>query len=421
LSSLAPIESARARKVLDSRGRLTIEVEVETALGGIGRFSAPSGASVGAHEAAAFPRGGVEEALKLFREEVAPKLIGMDSSDQRGVDEALRELDGTPNFERLGGSMAIACSIAVAKAASHSFGLPLYRWLGGAMANRIPAPLGNVLGGGKHAAVRTLDIQEVLVFPLDASSALEAVMANAEVHRRLPSRIAKVDPSFAGGRTDEGAWTARLSGRQALALVKEVCEEVSDELGCRMGLGIDLAASSLWDDKAKVYRYEGEGAVRSMEEQLSFVESLLEEFNLLYVEDPFHEEDFESFAQLTRRVAPRMVCGDDLFTTNVERLRRGVESGAANAVIIKPNQVGTLTDTFEAAALARSKGYTLVASHRSGETEDEALPHIAIALSAQLIKTGVVGGERTAKLNELVRIEEEAPSSRVATFTFQPP
>lgn len=407
------IEVARARKVFDSRGRPTIEVYVETSLGGAGRYSAPSGASVGAHEAPAFPKG-VDEALRVFREEVAPRLIGMDASDQRGVDRALKEIDGTQNFVNVGASLAIACSIAVAKAAASSFGLPLYRWLGGAMAYRIPTPLGNVLGGGKHAPAKSQDIQEVLVFPLNASTITEAVMMNAEVHRRLPGQVAKVDPSFAGGKNDEGAWVARLSGRQALEVVRRVCDEVADEFGCRMGLGVDLAASSLWDREAKVYRYEAEGIVRTSEEQLHFVKQLVDDFDLLYIEDPFHEDDFDSFALLTKELSPRIVCGDDLFVTNLERLRRGIERGAANAIIIKPNQVGTLTDAFETAALARSKGYTLVPSHRSGETEDEALAHIAVALSAPLIKTGVVSGERTAKLNELIRISEEAGLSYAA-------
>lgn len=417
MGELITIEVARARKVLDSRGNPTIEVYIETSLGGAGRYSSPSGASVGAYEAPAFPRG-VDGALETFREEVAPRLVGMDACDQRGVDEVLKEIDGTPNFARVGASLAIACSVAVAKAAASSLGLPLYRWLGGAMTYRIPAPLGNVLGGGKHAAVRSLDIQEILVFPMNASSIVEAVMANAEVHRRLPSRLAKEDPSFAGGRNDEGAWVARLSGRRALEVVKETCDEVADELNCRMGLGVDLAASSLWDRESKVYKYEVEGVVRTSEEQLSFVESLVDDFGLAYIEDPFHEDDFDLFATLTKEISPRIVCGDDLFVTNVNRLRRGIERGAANAIIIKPNQVGTLTDAFETAALARSRGYVLVASHRSGETEDEALAHIAVALSAPLIKTGVVGGERTAKLNELIRISEEMATGYVASFAL---
>ncbi|MCX8204109.1 MAG: hypothetical protein N3H31_00350 [Candidatus Nezhaarchaeota archaeon] len=417
MRGLVAIEVAHARKVFDSRGRSTIEVYIETSLGGIGRYSAPSGASVGAYEAPAFPRG-VDEALRLFKEDVAPRLIGMDAADQRGVDEALKEIDGTHNFSKIGGSLAIACSVAVAKAAASSFGLSLYRWLGGAMACRIPAPLGNVLGGGRHAPVRSLDIQEILVFPLNAPSITEAIAVNAEVHRRLPGRVAKVDPSFTGGRNDEGAWVARLNGRQALELVREICDEVADELNYRVGLGIDLAASSLWDRETMVYKYEGEGVVRTSEEQFSFVRGLIDDFDLLYVEDPFHEDDFDLFAQLTKEVSPRIVCGDDLFATNVSRLRRGIEEGAANATIIKPNQAGTLTDTFEAAALARSKGYSLVVSHRSGETEDEALAHIAVALSAPLIKAGVVGGERTTKLNELIRISEEMGSSYMTTFTF---
>lgn len=415
MDGLAVIEAARARKVFDSRGSLTIEVELETT-GGYGRYSAPAGASVGVHEAVAFPRGGVDEALRLFEELVAPKLVGMDASDQKGVDEALKEVDGTPNFSRIGGSMAIACSIAAAKAAASSLGLPLYRWLGGALATTIPAPLGNVLGGGKHAAAKALDIQEILVFPLNAPSAHVALRVNAEVHRRLPKRIAKLDPTFSGGKTDEGAWVAKLSAEQALGIVREVCDEVGDELGCKVGLGIDVAASSLWDESSKVYRYAGEGVDRTPDEQLAFIEGLVKDFRLLYVEDPFHEEDYDSFAKLTKLVKPCLVCGDDLFTTNVERLRRGVELKAANAIIIKPNQVGTLTDAFNTVSLAKSNGFTIVVSHRSGETEDEALAHIAVGFSAPLIKTGVVGGERIAKLNELIRIEEGLPSASMSTL-----
>ncbi|RLF16637.1 MAG: phosphopyruvate hydratase [Thermoprotei archaeon] len=415
MEALAVIEAARARKVFDSRGSPTIEIEIETATG-VGRCSAPAGASRGVHEAVAFPSGGVDEAIKLFEEEVAPKLVGLDAADQKSIDETLKEIDGTPNFSRIGGSTAIASSIAAAKAAASSLGLPLYRWIGGAMANSLPIPLGNVLGGGKHAAAKALDIQEILVFPLNARSVKEAIAINAEIHRRLPKRIAEVDDTFAGGKTDEGAWVARLNAVQALKIVREVCDEVGDEYGCKVGLGIDMAASSLWAPSKNLYVYAGEGVERTPEEHLDFVLGLIEDYNLLYVEDPLHEEDFEGFAELTRKVKNCLICGDDLFTTNPSRLRRGVEMSAARAIIIKPNQIGTLSASYETASLARSSGMVIVVSHRSGETEDEALAHIAVGFSAHLIKTGVVGGERIAKLNELIRIEEELPSATMSTL-----
>lgn len=401
--------------MLDSRGCWTVEVKVET-VGSYGRYSAPSGASVGIHEVPAFPRGGIDEALKLVKELIEPKLVGMDASDQRGIDHLLKEIDGTSNFSKIGGSIAIACSIASAKAAASSLSMPLYAWLGGVMATRMPIPLGNVLGGGRHVAVRTLDLQELLVFPLDAPSISLALKINVEVHRRLPKHIAKYDPTFSGGRNDEGAWVARLDVREALSLVREVCDKVEGELGHKVGLGLDVASSQLWDASKNLYCYVSEGVKRTPEEQLTFIQSLIKDFNILYVEDPFQEDDFENFSKLTKLVKPCLVCGDDLFATNIERLKKGLRFRAANAIIIKPNQVGTLTDVFETISLARSEGLKTIASHRSGETEDEALAHIAVGFSTEFIKTGVVGGERIAKLNELIRIEEEASSTSMMQF-----
>ena len=275
------------------------------------------------------------------------------------------------------------------------------------MASLLPYPLGNVLGGGKHSKGLGPDIQEILVIPLGAETIYEAIKANIEVHRRLPKVIRKFDPYFAGGRNDEGAWTACLSNEKALEAVYEVCKEVSRELGIEIRMGIDVAASSLWDDRKGKYVYVRDGVERSPREQLDYITSLIEKYELVYVEDPFHEEDFTSFAELTARVGNRcLVVGDDLFVTNSDRLRRGIELKAGNGIIIKPNQVGTITRAYETITLAIEHHYVPVMSHRSGETETEVIAHLAVAFRCPIIKTGTVGGERLVKLNELIRISE---------------
>jgi len=400
------IVDAWARKIFNSRGEETIEVEIYTGTG-YGRASAPSGASVGAHEVVAFPEGGIDAALEAFENIVAPEIIGMDADDQEGVDRKLWELDGTGNFSRIGGATATATSFAVAKAAAATHGIPLFQHLGGAMACLLPYPLGNVLGGGKHSKGLGPDIQEILVIPLGADSMYEAVRANIVVHSRLPKVIRKYDPYFAGGRNDEGAWTSCLSNDKALEAVYEVCREVSRELGIEIRMGIDVAASSLWNPEKGKYIYIRDKVERSPREQLEYITSLVEKYDLVYVEDPFHEEDFNSFAELRDRVGDRcIVTGDDLFVTNSERLKRGIEVRAANGIIIKPNQVGTITRAYETITLAKEHGYIPIMSHRSGETESEVIAHLAVAFGCPIIKTGTVGGERIVKLNELIRVAE---------------
>ncbi len=400
------IEDVWARKVFNSRGEITIEVEVYTAAG-FGRAAAPSGASTGKHEVPAFPEGGPDAALEAFENLVAEALIGMDADEQEAIDKKLEEVDGTGNFSRIGGALAIATSLAVAKAAASTHGIPLFQHVGGVFATKLPFPLGNVLGGGKHSRGLGPSIQEILVLPVGADNVFDAIRANIEVHRRLPKEIAKNDPSFAGGKNDEGAWTAALPSEKAVEIVYNVAKAVSKELGIEVRVGIDVAASSLWDEEKKVYRYVREGVTRDTKQQLEFIKSLVEKYELIYVEDPFHEEDFDSFAELTDVVGDRcLIVGDDLFVTNAERLRKGIELGAGNGIIIKPNQVGTLTRTAETIELAKAYGYVPIVSHRSGETEDNALAHLAVGWGAPIIKTGTVGGERMAKLNELVRIEE---------------
>ena len=399
------IEDVKARKILNSRGEATIEVEITTT-DGFGVASAPSGASKGKAEAVAFPPGGVDEAVKKVEELIAPELIGLNADEQEEIDNLLRELDGTENFANIGGNTAYAVSLAIADAAANSYNMPLFQYLGGYLACNLPYPLGNVLGGGKHALGKVPDIQEFLILPVGAPSFIAAAEANVKIHRRLRDLLIKVDPYFTGGKGDEGAWAPNISNEKALEVVSKACEEVSNEVGFECRVGLDVASSSLWDPDKQCYVYESEGVKRDAGEQLEYILDLIERYRLIYVEDPFHEEDFESFSELTSKVDGCLICGDDLFVTNVKRLSIGIERKAGNAIIIKMNQVGTLTDTWNTTKLAKESGYVPIVSHRSGETPAFHIAHLAVGFSCPIIKTGVVGGERIAKINELIYIEE---------------
>lgn len=399
------IEDVKARKILNSRGEATIEVEITTS-DGFGIASAPSGASKGKAEAIAYPPGGVEEAIKKVEELIAPELIGMSADEQEEIDNLLHELDGTKNFMNIGGNTAYAVSLAVADAAANSYNMPLFQYLGGYLACHLPYPLGNVLGGGKHALGKVPDIQEFLVLPVGAPTFMAAAEANVKVHRRLKELLIKIDPYFTGGRGDEGAWAPNISNEKALEVVLKACEEISNEVGFECRVGLDVASSSLWDPEKKRYVYASEGVKRDSGEQLEYILDLIKRYKLIYVEDPFHEDDFESFSELTSKVKGCLICGDDLFVTNEERLSIGISKGAGNAIIIKVNQIGTLTDAWKTVRLAKENGYVPIVSHRSGETTAFHIAHLAVGFGCPIIKTGVVGGERVAKINELIYIEE---------------
>lgn len=412
------IEDVRVRKILDSRGNPTVEVDVIT-WNGFGRAAAPSGASTGSREVAAFPSGGVDEIITEVEDIISSELIGMDAVDLQDIDLVLKEIDGTENLSSLGGNTVVAVSMATAKAAASSYNMPLYRFLGGNLATAIPYPLGNMINGGAHAGKNAPDIQEFLVVPVGAEDITEAVFANAAVHKRIRDLIQKKDPSFAGGKGDEGGWVPSLSNGDALEIQTTACEEVTDELGVEVRPSLDLAASEFWDPEIEKYVYRQENVQKDTGEQIEFVKEIIETYDMYYVEDPLHEGDLEGFAELTSLVGDRcMICGDDIFVTNREILREGIEMGAANAIIIKPNQIGTLTDTYLTVKLALENRYTPVVSHRSGETTDDTIAHLAVAFGAPLIKTGAIGGERIAKLNELIRIQEEIPYSRMADLPF---
>ncbi|HQD24044.1 MAG TPA: phosphopyruvate hydratase [Methanoculleus sp.] len=393
---MTTIEEITLRTILDSRGNETVEADIYTSRG-FGRAAAPSGASTGTYEAKVRPP---REAIENAREHLIPSLIGEDACDQITFDALLREIDGTPYFSSIGANVAVALSLACAKAAASSLDLEVFRYLGGAFASETPLPLGNIIGGGAHAPNAT-SIQEFLVVATGASGATEAVFVNAAVHKAV-KKILQAQGKLSG-KGDEGAWAPAITDAEAFEILGEAIGAVSDEMNVEIRMGIDMAATELWDGEH--YRYRD--AVRNRDDQIAYAADLVDRYNLVYVEDPFFEEDFEAFASLTEEVGDRcLVCGDDLFVTNVERIIQGIETGAANCVLIKPNQIGTLTDTFEAIRLADENGLETVMSHRSGETTDATIAHLGTAFGCIFLKTGVVGGERIAKLNELIRIEE---------------
>ncbi|MHC3438076.1 phosphopyruvate hydratase [Natrialbaceae archaeon A-gly3] len=397
------ITDVRLRRVLDSRGNPTVEADVLTESGGFGRAAAPSGASTGEYEAVERPP---SEAIAAAREHAVPRLVGEAyAGNQREVDATLHAADGTDDFSKIGANSAVAISMAAAKAGADVLGAPLFQHLGGTFrGENFPIPLGNVVGGGEHAADAT-DIQEFLVAPVGAPSVADAVFANAAVHGEISDILEERDvPS---GKGDEGAWAPSIDDAEAFEIVEEAVETVEAEVGFEIGFGLDVAAAEMYDAEEGVYEYSDR--TRDTDEQIEYIAELVTEYDLVYVEDPLDENDYEAFADLTEEVGEQtLICGDDLFVTNTDRLADGIEVGAANSILIKPNQIGTLTDAFDAIELATENGYDSVVSHRSGETEDTTIAHLAVATDAPFIKTGAVGGERTAKLNELIRIADDA-------------
>ncbi len=399
------IEDIIARKVFNNRGEETVEVDVITT-SGFGRVAAPAGKSRGKAEVVYYPQGGVEQAVKKVEELITPEIVGLGADCQEEIDKTLHDIDGSKDFRAIGGNTAFAISLANAEAAANSSGLLLFQYLGGHVAHELPYPLGNTISGGQHTQGKSPDLQEFLVLSHGAESFLEAATANILVHRKVGETLVKKDKLFGEGKSDEGAWVANVGNMEALEVLAEACEEVGAETGFECGVGIDVASSSMWNGKNRTYNYQREKKTRDSGEQLEFILELIGKYHLVYVEDAFHEEDFASFAELTKKSKNCLICGDDLFTTNSERLSRGIKMHAANAVIIKVNQVGTLTDAWETIEMAKRNGYVPVMSHRSGDTCDWHIAHLALAFKCPIIKTGVVEGSRIAKINELIRIEE---------------
>ena len=408
---MSAIARVHARQLLDSRGNPALEVDIRLDSGALGRAAVPSGASTGEHEAvelrdgdaAAYLGKGVLTAVANVNDEIAAALAGFDAADQRGLDERLIEVDGTPNKSRLGANAILGCSLAAAKAAAADAGLPLYRWIGGPESRTLPVPMMNVINGGAHAQNR-LDLQEFMVVPFGASTFSEALRIGTEVFHRLKAVLH--ERGFATGVGDEGGFAPDLaSTEEAIAAVLEAAERAGHrEL---VGIALDPAASEVFHDGS--YVLSGEGRTLDPAAMVDFYAGLAERFPILSIEDGLDENAWGDWKGLTELLGDRIqLVGDDLFVTNVEFLRRGIAEGVANAILVKVNQIGTLTESLDVIELARSAGYATVISHRSGETEDTTIADLAVAVNAGQIKTGAPSRtDRVAKYNQLLRIEEE--------------
>ncbi|MDL0421367.1 phosphopyruvate hydratase [Caldifermentibacillus hisashii] len=404
-----------AREVLDSRGNPTVEVEVLTESGAFGRALVPSGASTGEYEAVELRDGdksrylgkGVLKAVENVNDIIAPEIIGFNVMDQVAIDKAMIELDGTPNKGKLGANAILGVSLAVARAASDFLGIELYQYLGGFNAKQLPVPMMNILNGGKHAD-STVDIQEFMVMPVGAPNFREALRMGAEVFHSLRSVLKAKGYNTAVG--DEGGFAPSLkTNEEALSTIVEAIEKAGYKPGEEVMLAMDVASSELFNKEDGKYHFPGEGVVRTSEEMVAFYEDLCNKYPIVSIEDGLDENDWEGFKLLTERLGKKVqLVGDDLFVTNTEKLARGIEQGIANSILIKVNQIGTLTETFDAIEMAKRAGYTAVVSHRSGETEDTTIADIAVATNAGQIKTGAPSRtDRVAKYNQLLRIEDQ--------------
>lgn len=415
---MAIIDAVGAREILDSRGNPTVEVEVALDDGTIARAAVPSGASTGAFEAVERRDGdktrylgkGVEQAVDAVLDEINPKLVGYEASEQRIVDGVMLELDGTSSKSKLGANAILGVSLAVAKAAAESAGLPLFRYVGGPNAHVLPVPMMNILNGGSHAD-SNVDIQEFMIAPIGAESFREALRWGAEVYHSLKGVLKA--KGLATGLGDEGGFAPNLeSNRAALDLILEAIEKAGYQPGTQIALALDVAASEFHQDDGT---YGFEGGSKTAAEMVDYYADLVDSYPLVSIEDPLNEEDWTGWKTMTDRLGDRVqIVGDDLFVTNPERLQRGIDARTANALLVKVNQIGSLTETLDAVDLAHRNGYRCMMSHRSGETEDVTIADLAVATNCGQIKTGAPArSERVAKYNQLLRIEEELDDAAV--------
>ena len=411
---MSVIELVYAREVLDSRGNPTVEVEVVLESGSVGRAIVPSGASTGAFEAVELRDGdkgrylgkGVEKAVANVNEIIAPELEGMDAFDQPAIDTLMIELDGTHNKGKLGANAILGVSMAVARAAAEELGLPLFQYIGGVNAKQLPVPMMNILNGGEHAD-NSVDVQEFMILPVGAKSFKEGLRMGAEVFHSLKKVLS--ERGLACGVGDEGGFAPNLgSNREALELIVEAIEKAGYKPGDDVKLGLDVAATEMYDKETKLYDLKHEGKKLTAEQMVDLYEEWVNNFPIVTIEDGLDEEDWDGWKILTDRLGKKVqLVGDDLFVTNTERLERGIEAGVANSILIKVNQIGTITETLDAIEMAKRAGYTAVISHRSGETEDTTIADLAVAVNAGQIKTGAPSRtDRVAKYNQLLRIEE---------------
>ena len=408
------IINVHAREILDSRGNPTVEVEVLAGENIYGRASVPSGASTGQFEAVELRDGedryrglGVTRAVDNVNTKIAPELIGVNVFEQTEIDSIMLKLDGTANKSNLGANATLGVSMAAARAAANALNIPLYRYLGGASAMKMPVPMMNILNGGKHAD-NTVDFQEFMIMPVGACCFKEGLRMCAEIYHTLKKILKEENLNTAVG--DEGGFAPNLKdAKETLQYIVKAIEKAGYKAGEDVAITLDVAASELYNKEFKKYVFEGEDAIRSAEELVDYYEMLIAEFPIISIEDPMDEEDWEGWDLMTKRLGSKVqLVGDDLFVTNTERLRKGIDRKVANAILIKVNQIGTLTEAFAAIELAKTSGYRNIISHRSGETEDSIIADIAVAFNAGQIKTGApCRSERVAKYNQLLRIEEE--------------
>ncbi|MDZ4848878.1 MAG: phosphopyruvate hydratase [Pirellulaceae bacterium] len=407
------IENVHGRQILDSRGNPTVEVEVTLVDGALGRAAVPSGASTGAHEAWELRDGdknvymgkGVLKAVENINTTIAENLIGYDALDQRRVDQLLIELDGTPNKKNLGANALLGVSLATAKAAAQFTNQPLYRYLGGAGAHILPAPMMNIVNGGQHAD-NSVDVQEFMVMPLGFDRFSDGLRAGTEIFHHLKKVLNEKKLNTAVG--DEGGFAPDLgSNQEALDLIMEAIKRAGYEAGKQIFIALDVAATEFYDEHSKTYAIDGKKL--SGDQMVDFLAAWVDKYPICSIEDGCSEDDWDSWKKLTDRVGKKVqLVGDDLFVTNTERLQRGIDAGIANSILIKVNQIGTLTETIDSIQLAHRAGYTSISSHRSGETEDSTIADLAVGLSTGQIKTGSASrSDRMAKYNQLIRIEEE--------------
>ena len=413
------IKEVYAREVLDSRGNPTIEVEVETESGAKGRAMVPSGASTGVHEALElrdkdskrYKGKGVLKAVNNVNEEIAPEIIGYDVTAQMLIDNLMIKLDGTPNKSRLGANAILGVSMAVAKAAADYYGMPLYQYFGGFNAHLMPTPMMNILNGGAHADW-CIDFQEIMIVPSKAKTFADAVRMGAEVFHTLKEVLKQKGLNTSVG--DEGGYAPKLSSNEeAIQLVIKAIKQAGYKPGVDIFLALDVASSEFYDAATKKYHLKSENKELTAKELVSFYESICSKHPIVSIEDGLAEDDWDGWKYLTARLGTRVqLVGDDLFVTNTERLLKGIQNNTANAILIKVNQIGTLTETFAAIEMAKKAGYAAVISHRSGETEDTTIADIAVGLNAGQIKTGSLSRtDRIAKYNKLIRIEDELSGS----------
>ena len=408
------ISDVYAREVLDSRGNPTVEVEVYLEGGASGSAIVPSGASTGAFEAVELRDGdkgrylgkGVQKAVENVNEIIAPEIIGLDAIDQLLTDKIMIDLDGTPNKRKLGANAILGVSISVAKAAAYALELPLFQYLGGINAKQLPVPMMNILNGGAHAD-NNLDIQEFMIMPVGAVSFSHGLRMCVEIYHNLKSVLKA--KGLATGIGDEGGFAPDLaSNEEALRVIVEAIENAGYKPGEEVKLALDVAATELYDENKKIYKLSGEGVIKTAKEMVDFYEGLINKYPIISIEDGLGEDDWDGWYLMTERLGGQVqIVGDDLFVTNTERLKRGIREGISNSILIKLNQIGTITETLDAVEMAKKAGYTAVISHRSGESEDSTIADIAVALNTGQIKTGAPARtDRVAKYNQLLRIED---------------